>query len=74
MVSGLVRTMLSSDAFTEAGGKIEFPEISGRILELVIHYCFYKLKHNNSRVPIPEFRIPPECALEVLAAANYMDC
>ena len=75
MVSGLVRTMLSSDAFAESGGgKIEFPEISGRILELVIHYFFYKLKYNNSRVPIPEFRCPPEYALEVLAAANYMDC
>lgn len=29
---------------------------------------------NNSKVPIPEFVISPEQALDVLIAASYMDC
>lgn len=77
MVSGLIRTMLTSSegAFTEQqSGTIELPDISSAVLERVVDYMLYKLKYNNSRVPIPEFALPPEIALEVLVAANYLDC
>jgi elongin-C len=40
----------------------------------VVRYLHYRFKHHHSRVPIPEFAIPPELALEVLMAANYLDC
>jgi transcription elongation factor B subunit 1 len=44
------------------------------VLEKVVQYFYYKLQHNNSRTAIPEFPLAPEIALEVLMAANYLDC
>jgi transcription elongation factor B subunit 1 len=74
LAAGLIRTMLSNSSFAESKGEIEFPEIQGAILEKVIQYLHYKVKHQGSRNPIPEFPIPPEIALELLMAANYLDC
>jgi hypothetical protein len=34
----------------------------------------YKVKHAGSRVPLPEFAIAPDMALDLLAAANFLDC
>lgn len=74
MASGLIRTMLTNTSFAESKGEIEFPEIPSLILEKVIQYLHYKVKYANSRVPIPEFPIAPEIALELLMASNYLDC
>lgn len=60
--------------FAEASGEIRFPEISTPVLEKVIQYCYYKRRFENSGVPVPEFPIEPEVALELLMAANYLDC
>jgi len=74
VVSGMIRTMLASSGFQEGGrGEIEFPEISAPVLEKVVEYFHYKLKHHNSKTPIPDFVVAPEMALEVLTAANYLD-
>ena len=54
-------------------GEIKFPEISGKILETVVRYFYYKLKHTNHQGPLPEFKIAPELALELLMAANFLD-
>lgn len=71
LVSGLIRTMLSNSSFAEGsasgGGEITFPEISGAVLEKCVSYMHYKTKYTNSRTPIPEFPIPVEIALDVLA-------
>lgn len=72
-VSGMIKAMLSSNSFVEGKGEIEFPEISTAVLEKVIQYMHYKVKYHNSKVPIPEFPIAPEMALELLTAANYLD-
>ena len=55
-------------------GEIKFPEISTPILEKVIQYFYYKASYKNSQVRIPEFAIEPEVALELLMAANFLDC
>ena len=61
--------------FTEGQtGEIKFPEISTPILEKVIQYFYYKASYKNSQVRIPEFAIEPEVALELLMAANFLDC
>ena len=73
MVSGTIKAMLTGQ-FAESRGEINFPEISGVILEKVIKYLYYRVKYTNSQVPIPEFKIEPEVALELLMAANYLDC
>merc|ERR1711998_535794 len=75
MVSGTIKNMLSSPGmFVESSGEINFPEISGVVLEKVCQYFHYKLKFTNStQAQIPEFLIEPEIALELLMAANYLD-
>jgi len=75
LTSGMIRTMLGGGGgFAEsAKGEIEFGEISTAVLEKVVAYMHYKAKHHNSKVPIPDFAIAPEMALEVLSAANYLD-
>jgi transcription elongation factor B subunit 1 len=43
-------------------------------LFLVCHYFTYKARYTNSAMEIPEFPIAPEVALELLMAANFLDC
>ena len=58
----------------ESSGEINFPDISGVVLEKVCQYFHYKLKFTNSQQPqIPDFQIEPEVALELLMASNYLD-
>jgi len=75
-VSNTIRNMLSSQgSFTETElGEVRFPEISTPILEKVCEYFYYKLRYQNSTVRnIPEFKVQPQIALELLMAANFLD-
>ena len=75
-MSKMIKSMMtSSGGFSErSSDKITFPEISGKILEKVCQYFYYKLQYTDSREAIPEFKVPPELALELLMASNYLDC
>merc|ERR1719284_2019303 len=75
MVSGTIKSMLAGPGnFSEQQqGEIKFPEMSARVLEKVAQYFYYKLRHTNSTGPLPEFKIEPEFALELLMAANFLD-
>lgn len=53
---------------------IRFPEIEGLILEKVVQFLHYKKQHLKSKGTIPEFPLEPEIALELLVAANYLQC
>ena len=44
------------------------------ILEKVCEYFCYKVRYTNSSTEIPEFKIAPEVSLELLMAANFLDC
>ncbi|KAI8475049.1 MAG: BTB/POZ protein [Monoraphidium minutum] len=75
-VSNTIRNMLSSQgSFTETElGTINFPEISTPILERICQYFYYKLRYQNATTRnIPEFKVAPEVALELLMAANFLD-
>eukprot|EP00882_Tetradesmus_deserticola_P002224 GHRQ01002376.1.p1 GENE.GHRQ01002376.1~~GHRQ01002376.1.p1 ORF type:complete len:102 (+),score=31.84 GHRQ01002376.1:167-472(+) len=75
-VSNTIRNMLSSQGgFTETEqGEVKFPEINTVILEKVCQYFYYKLRYQNSTTRnIPEFKVAPEIALELLMAANFLD-
>lgn len=75
-VSTTIRNMLSSQgSFTETElGEVKFPEISTPILEKVCQYFYYKLRYQNATTKnIPEFKVQPEIALELLMAANFLD-
>ena len=72
-VSGLLRTLLSQAASVEAArGEVSLPEISREALERCIAFMEYKRAHAGARGAIPHFDIPPEAALELLVAANYL--
>ena len=74
-VSNMIKNLMTSaGGFSELeSNKIKFPEISGPILEKVCQYFYYKLRYTNHQGTLPEFKIEPENALELLMAANYLD-
>ncbi len=78
MASGTIKNMLSSPGqFTESiQNQIHFRDISGQILEKVCKYLYYKVKYTNTAkdADVPEFPIEPELALELLMAADFLDC
>jgi transcription elongation factor B subunit 1 len=73
MVSGTIKAMLAGQ-FAESRGEVHFPEIPGIILERVVQYLYYKVRFSNSSQRVPNFNIEPEMSLELLMAANYLDC
>lgn len=76
-MSGTIKIMLESQ-FSESKGEIHFQEINGIILEKVVEYLNYKVKHMNITLSqtgkIPNFDVPPELALDLLMASTYLDC
>ena len=44
------------------------------VLEKICTYFAYKVRYTNSSTEIPEFPIQPDIALELLMAANFLDC
>lgn len=72
--SKTIRCMLEG-SFREAQDKvIRFPDISSYVLERVIKYMHYRAQYSKSGGRLPQFAIEPECALELLIAAKYLDC
>ncbi|KAK9480793.1 BTB/POZ protein [Lipomyces japonicus] len=76
LVSGTLRGMLgqSPSVFAEAReNRVVLPNISGILLEKVCEYLYYNLKNASNPGVIPEFDVPPELALELLVASDYLD-
>ena len=71
-VSKTIEAMLEG-SFAESKGEIRFPELSTPILEKVLQYFYYKVRYANGKQKAPEFQIPPEMAVELLMAANFLD-
>lgn len=46
---------------------------SGVVLEKVCEYLYYNRKHQASR-DVPHMDIPAELCLELLVAADYLNC
>ena len=66
---------LSPGQFAEnETNEVNFREIPSHVLSKVCMYFTYKVRYTNSSTEIPEFPIPPEIALELLMAANFLDC
>merc|ERR1711893_466333 len=78
LVSGTLKAMLSgpseSWAETQDQNKIVFKAIPSHVLARVCDYFNYKAKYTNTTSEIPEFPVDPDMALEVLMAANFLDC
>jgi len=76
LTSGTIKAMLSGPGqFAEnETNEINFREIPSHVLQKVCMYFTYKVRYTNSSTEIPEFPIAPEIALELLMAANFLDC
>ena len=76
LTSGTIKAMLSGPGqFSEnETNEVNFREIPSHVLQKVCMYFTYKVRFTNSSTEIPEFPIPPEIALELLMAANFLDC
>ncbi|XP_036597537.1 elongin-C-like [Trichosurus vulpecula] len=76
LTSGTIKAMLSVlGQFAEnETNEVNFREIPSHVLSKVCMYFSYKVHYSNSSTEIPEFPIVPEIALELLMAANFLDC
>ncbi|KAK9511302.1 hypothetical protein O3M35_005877 [Rhynocoris fuscipes] len=76
LTSGTIKAMLSGPGqFAEnETNEIHFREIPSHVLQKVCMYFTYKVRYTNSSTEIPEFPIAPQVALELLMAANFLDC
>ncbi|KAI9197464.1 BTB/POZ protein [Polychytrium aggregatum] len=76
MASGTIKNMLSSPGqFTESvQNEINFRDIKAVVLERVCAYLYYKVRYANTASEIPDFFIEPSLALELLLAADFLDC
>mmetsp|Transcript_53929 Transcript_53929/g.128187 ORF Transcript_53929/g.128187 Transcript_53929/m.128187 type:complete len:100 (+) Transcript_53929:262-561(+) len=74
LMSGTIKAMLTGPvSFAETKeNTVRFPEIPTAILEKVVEYFHYKVRYSTSS-EMPEFKIEPEIALELLMAANFLD-
>ena len=54
--------------------EVNFREIPSHVLTKLCQYFAYKFYYANSSKEVPEFHIPPEIAIELLMAANFLDC
>jgi methionine-R-sulfoxide reductase len=64
----------SLDTFDSGCGGPSFTKpVAPQVLEKVVQYFYYKMRYTNHPGHLPEFKIEPELALELLMAANYLD-
>jgi len=78
--SGTLESMLSSEnKFSEALSNTCLIQERASVVEKVCEYMAFKTHYDsvgpNVEIPVNEFmeRIPPEVALELLLAADYLD-
>ncbi|CAG8561759.1 6441_t:CDS:2 [Ambispora gerdemannii] len=76
LCSGTIKNMLSSPGQFQESEKneINFRDIKAVILEKVCQYLYYKVKYTDSTNDIPNFDIDPQMGLELLMAADFLDC
>ncbi|KAK6031467.1 putative flagellar protein FliS [Ostertagia ostertagi] len=67
LTSGTIKAMLSGPG--QYSG-----ERKSHVLQKVCQYFAYKVRYTSSATEIPEFSITPDVALELLMAANFLDC
>uniref|UniRef100_F7HV22 Elongin-C n=1 Tax=Callithrix jacchus TaxID=9483 RepID=F7HV22_CALJA len=76
LTSGMIKAMLSGPGqFAEnETSEVNFREISSHVLSKVCMYFTYNVHYTNSSIEISKFPVTPEILLELLVAANFLDC
>merc|ERR1712027_256278 len=76
LASGTIKAMLSGPGqYREnEANEIRFKEIPSHVLGKICTYLMYRIKYADSAQEVPEFPIAADIALELLMAANFLDC
>ncbi|KAG8198757.1 hypothetical protein JTE90_023519 [Oedothorax gibbosus] len=75
LTSGTIRNMLSCPGqFAENETNFANLRIPSNVLQKVCEFFAFKVRYVNSCTEIPDFPIEPEIALDLLLAANFLDC
>lgn len=53
--------------------RCHFESINGIVLEKVCEYLYYAEKHRDAK-DVPDMELPPELCLELLMAADFLNC
>ena len=71
-----IKAMLSGPGqFAEnETNEVNFREIPSHVLTKLCQYFAYKFYYTGTSREVPEFHIPSEIAIELLMAANFLDC
>eukprot|EP00435_Cladocopium_sp_Y103_P057618 s25_g19.t3 len=65
------KKMVEKEGFKEGQtNEIQLPTITGKLLEKVIEYLYFKYKYTDAKVPIPEFPIDDDVVLDLLLVAK----
>jgi len=67
-----ISTLIRNASPTEE--EMTFNEIRGEVLEHCVRYFYYKSRYSNCTTGIPEFEIHADIALDLLVAANFLNC
>ncbi|XP_063088343.1 elongin-C-like [Cavia porcellus] len=75
LTSGTITMLSGPGQFAENDtSEVNFRAIPSHVLWKVCIYFTYKVPYTNSSIEILEFPFAPEIALELLMAANFLDC
>ncbi|ODV91390.1 hypothetical protein CANCADRAFT_24566 [Tortispora caseinolytica NRRL Y-17796] len=73
-VSGTLKASLSDNFIESDTRKIVLDNMTGELLEKVCDYLMYNYKYSKyPNAELPEFEIPPEIALQLYVAADYLN-
>eukprot|EP00929_Paragymnodinium_shiwhaense_P094498 TRINITY_DN5509_c0_g1_i1.p1 TRINITY_DN5509_c0_g1~~TRINITY_DN5509_c0_g1_i1.p1 ORF type:complete len:113 (+),score=25.46 TRINITY_DN5509_c0_g1_i1:80-418(+) len=68
------KNMVEQEGWKEGQtNEIKLPTVTGKLLEKVIEYLYYKYKYTDSKVTIPEFPVDDDIVLDLLLVANYLN-
>uniref|UniRef100_T1J5V4 Elongin-C n=1 Tax=Strigamia maritima TaxID=126957 RepID=T1J5V4_STRMM len=76
MQSGTIRAMLMGpgDCLENEMNEVKFRDIPSLLLEKVCHYFAFKARYTGSGEELPDFDIAKEMCIEVIMAANFLNC
>lgn len=76
LLSDTLKTMLDEGGqSTEMNTRIiSLDDIASPIVEKVIEYLYFRMRYSKTSGEIPDFKIHPDMAIDVLMAAHYLSC
>eukprot|EP00923_Selenidium_pygospionis_P059846 GHVN01105369.1.p2 GENE.GHVN01105369.1~~GHVN01105369.1.p2 ORF type:complete len:113 (+),score=9.93 GHVN01105369.1:35-373(+) len=69
----VLANLLKQRSFSEGrSGVVDFPTISGNVLEKLVEYFYHKYYYANATGPVPDFPIADDVVVDLLLVANFL--